>query len=45
MVQGQGNLSTSVVIAGMIGIGIVGFAIDVLLRAVEAAFRRKWGQA
>lgn len=45
MVQGQGNLDTSVVIAGMIGIGAVGFAIDVALRAVEAAFRKRWGQA
>jgi ABC-type nitrate/sulfonate/bicarbonate transport system permease component len=45
MVQGQGNLNTSVVIAGMIGIGVVGFAIDVLLRAVEQAFKRRWGQA
>jgi NitT/TauT family transport system permease protein len=45
MVQGQGNLNTSVVIAGMVGIGVVGFAIDVALRAVEAAFRRRWGQS
>jgi len=45
MVQGQGNLATNVVIAGMIGIGVVGFAIDVLLRAVEKAFNRRWGQA
>lgn len=45
MVQGQGNLNTSVVIAGMVGIGVVGFAIDVALRAVESAFKRKWGQA
>lgn len=45
MVQGQGNLATDVVIAGMVGIGVVGFTIDVALRAVEAAFRRRWGQA
>lgn len=45
MVQGQGNLNTSVVIAGMVGIGIVGFAIDVALRGVETWFRRRWGQA
>ncbi len=44
MVQGQANLQTSVVIAGMIGIGVVGFVIDVLLRAMESAFRRRWGQ-
>ncbi|MFM9942305.1 MAG: ABC transporter permease [Hyphomicrobiaceae bacterium] len=45
MVQGQGNLSTATVMAGMIGIGIVGFAIDVLLRAAERRVRRRWGQA
>jgi NitT/TauT family transport system permease protein len=45
MVQGQGNLNTTVVIAGMVGIGAVGFAIDVLLRAVETVFKRRWGQA
>lgn len=45
MVQGQGNLSTSTVIAGMIGIGVVGFAIDVALRGVESWFKRRWGQA
>jgi taurine transport system permease protein len=45
MVQGQGNLATSVVIAGMIGIGVVGFALDVLLRAGEQAFKRRWGQS
>jgi ABC-type nitrate/sulfonate/bicarbonate transport system permease component len=33
------------VIAGMVGIGVVGFAIDVLLRAVEQTFKRRWGQA
>jgi len=44
MVQGQGNLSTNVVIAGMVGIGVVGFAIDVALRGVEAWFRKRWGQ-
>ena len=44
MVQGQGNLNTSVVIAGMIGIGVVGFAIDIALRGLEAWFRRRWGQ-
>ncbi|MCU0888266.1 MAG: ABC transporter permease [Rubritepida sp.] len=44
MVQGQANLQTSVVMAGMIGIGVVGFAIDVALRGIEAGFRRRWGQ-
>ncbi|UPY35606.1 ABC transporter permease [Sediminicoccus sp. KRV36] len=45
MVQGQGNLATNIVIAGMIGIGVVGFAIDVALRGVETWFKRRWGQA
>jgi ABC-type nitrate/sulfonate/bicarbonate transport system permease component len=45
MVQGQGNLSTATVMAGMIGIGIVGFIIDVLLRAAERGVKRRWGQA
>lgn len=45
MVQGQGNLATNVVIAGMVGIGVVGFAIDVALRGIEAWFRRRWGQS
>jgi ABC-type nitrate/sulfonate/bicarbonate transport system permease component len=45
MVQGQGNLSTTTVMAGMIGIGLVGFLIDVLLRAAERAVQRRWGQA
>jgi ABC-type nitrate/sulfonate/bicarbonate transport system permease component len=45
MVQGQGNLSTTTVMAGMIGIGIVGFIIDVLLRAAESMVKRRWGQA
>jgi NitT/TauT family transport system permease protein len=44
MVQGQGNLSTTTVMAGMIGIGIVGFLIDVALRAAEASVKRRWEQ-
>jgi ABC-type nitrate/sulfonate/bicarbonate transport system permease component len=44
MVQGQGNLSTTTVMAGMIGIGIVGFLIDVALREAEARVKRGWGQ-
>ncbi len=44
MVQGQGNLSTTTVMAGMIGIGIVGFLIDVALRAAETRVKRGWGQ-
>jgi len=35
MVQGESNLNTSIVMAGMIAIGLVGAAIDVTLRFVE----------
>ncbi len=45
MVQGQGNLATDIVIAGMVGIGVVGFAIDVALRGLETWFKKRWGQA
>lgn len=41
MVKGQSNLSTSTVMSGMIAIGIVGFAIDLLLRALEARIERR----
>ena len=36
MVKGQSNISTAIVMSGMIAIGIVGVAIDVLLRALQA---------
>ena len=36
IVKGQSNISTSTVMAGMVAIGIVGFAIDVALRRLEA---------
>jgi ABC-type nitrate/sulfonate/bicarbonate transport system permease component len=42
MVQGQSNLATSIVMAGMAAIGIVGFAIDLGLRSLEAHIRRGW---
>jgi ABC-type nitrate/sulfonate/bicarbonate transport system permease component len=45
MVQGQGNLSTTTVMAGMLGIGLVGFLIDVALRAAESAIKKRWGMA
>jgi len=35
MVKGQSNISTAIVMSGMIAIGIVGVAIDVLLRALQ----------
>lgn len=40
MVKGQSNIDTSIVMSGMIAIGIVGFAIDVILRALETRFAR-----
>ena len=36
MVKGQSNISTAIVMSGMIAIGIVGVVIDVLLRALQA---------
>jgi preprotein translocase subunit Sss1 len=36
MVKGQSNVSTTIVMSGMIAIGIVGVIIDVALRALEA---------
>ena len=45
MVQGQSNISTPTVMAGMIAIGIVGLLIDVALRQVEALVRRRRGLA
>jgi NitT/TauT family transport system permease protein len=44
LVRGQANISTSTVMSGMIAIGIVGFAIDALLRALEARVHRKRGR-
>lgn len=40
MVKGQSNISTSIVMSGMIAIGIVGVIIDVLLRGLEARIQR-----
>ena len=45
IVQGQSNLATPIVMAGMVAIGIVGFAIDALLRRFERWARRKWSIA
>jgi ABC-type nitrate/sulfonate/bicarbonate transport system permease component len=44
MVQGQASVQTPIVIAGMIAIGVIGYLIDVALRAVERSVRRSWGQ-
>jgi len=45
IVQGQSNLATPIVMAGMLAIGLVGFAIDALLRAFEQWIRRGWSAA
>jgi NitT/TauT family transport system permease protein len=44
MVQGQSNINTSIVMAGMLAIGAVGFVLDVLLRLFEARVKREWGR-
>lgn len=43
MVQGQSNISTAIVMAGMVAIGAVGFVIDVVLRVLESRIRKGWG--
>jgi len=44
LVKGQASISTSIVMSGMIAIGIVGYAIDVLLQSLEAAIHRRRGR-
>ena len=44
LVKGQANISTSTVMSGMIAIGIVGFAIDALLRMLERRINRRRGR-
>ncbi|HEY4999350.1 MAG TPA: ABC transporter permease subunit, partial [Usitatibacter sp.] len=44
IVKGQSAISTSTVMAGMIAIGAVGFAIDAALRRVEARIHRGRGR-
>ena len=43
LVKGQANISTAIVMSGMIAIGIVGFAIDILLRRMERQISRRRG--
>jgi ABC-type nitrate/sulfonate/bicarbonate transport system permease component len=43
LVKGQANISTAIVMSGMIAIGIVGFAIDALLRRLEQRINRRRG--
>jgi len=44
LVKGQSNISTAIVMSGMIAIGIVGFVIDVLLRMLERRINRRRGR-
>ena len=44
IVKGQSNISTAIVMSGMIAIGIVGFAIDAVLRRLEARIHRRRGR-
>jgi NitT/TauT family transport system permease protein len=44
LVKGQASISTSTVMSGMIAIGIVGFAIDALLRMLERRINRRRGR-
>src|ERR1700675_937236 len=44
LVKGQASISTSIVMSGMIAIGIVGFAIDLLLQQFEARIHRRRGR-
>jgi len=43
LVKGQASISTSIVMSGMIAIGIVGFAIDALLQGAERYLQRQRG--
>lgn len=44
MVQGQLNVITPIVMAGMVAIGVVGVVIDVVLRWFENRIRKGWGR-
>jgi NitT/TauT family transport system permease protein len=44
LVKGQASISTSIVMSGMIAIGIIGFAIDALLQNLEAYLQRRRGR-
>ncbi len=43
MVQGQANVSTATVMSGMIAIGLVGLALDTVIRQVERIILRRRG--
>jgi ABC-type nitrate/sulfonate/bicarbonate transport system permease component len=42
-VRGQGALDTSVVMVGMIAVGLFGLLIDLLLRGIEEVIIRRRG--
>jgi len=44
MVQGQANISTTTVMAGMVAIGLVGLALDSALRFAERVIQARRGQ-
>ena len=44
MVQGQLNVATAIVMAGMIAIGLVGVVIDFALRWFEIRIKKSWGR-
>ena len=44
MVQGQLNVDTPIVMAGMVAIGLVGVVIDWLLRSTERRIKTHWGR-
>jgi NitT/TauT family transport system permease protein len=43
MVQGQANIQTHTVMAGMVAIGLVGLTLDTALRLVERLILRRRG--
>ncbi|WP_137181767.1 ABC transporter permease [Roseomonas sp. AR75] len=45
MVQAQSNLAPSIVMAGMLAVGVIGLALDVALRRMETLVKARWGQA
>lgn len=44
MVQGQLNVATTIVMSGMIAIGLVGVVIDFALRWFEIRIKKSWGR-
>ena len=44
MIQGQATFNTSIVMSGMIAVGVTGFAIDMLLRLVQQRLQSAWAR-